>query len=94
MGTKYTKEGKWNKRFSLVTFESFVFKNHPKIIKCSTIGPSARAGKKLNAPTIMMTPMTHTMKSGVCVGNVPALAGTFFLFASEPAIASTGIASQ
>ena len=59
-------------------------------IRCSTIGPSARAGKKLSAPTMMTTPISQAMKSGVCVGSVPAPAGTFFLRASEPAMASAG----
>ena len=43
--------------------------------KCSTIGPSDRAGKKVSAPTIRMTPISSTTKSGVVTGKVPAVAG-------------------
>ena len=39
----------------------------------------------------MITPISQATNSGVCVGSVPALAGTFFFRASEPAIASAGI---
>ena len=44
--------------------------------KCSTIGPSARAGKKVNAPTIRITPISRAANSHPVVGNVPALGGT------------------
>ena len=49
---------------------------------------------KVSAPTMTTTPISMATKSGVCVGSVPALGGTIFLRASEPAIASVGIASQ
>ena len=38
---------------------------------CSTIGPSARAGKNVSAPTMITTPMSRTLNSGPVVGNVP-----------------------
>ena len=56
--------------------------------------PSDSAGMKLSAPTMMMTPMSQAMNSGVCVGRVPAPAGTFFLRTSDPAMARAGMASQ
>jgi hypothetical protein len=40
----------------------------------------------------MMTPTSSATNSAPLVGNVPALAGTDFLGASEPASASAGIA--
>ena len=62
--------------------------------RCSTIGPSASAGTKVSAPTRSTTPIRRTTKSGVCVGSVPGPGGTVFFRASDPAIASVGIASQ
>jgi hypothetical protein len=64
------------------------------IIRYSAIGPRARAGKKLRAPTIMITTISQIVKSGVWVGRVPGLDGIIFLRASDPAIANTGIAVQ
>src|ERR1039458_2573172 len=58
---------------------------------CSTIGPSDTAGKKVSAPTIMITPMSRPMNMGLSVRNVPADAGTTFLAARAPARASTGM---
>ena len=43
---------------------------------------------------MITTPINQPTKSGVWVGNVPALAGTFFLAASAPAIARIGTISQ
>ena len=43
---------------------------------------------------MITTPISMATKSGVWVGSVPAPAGTCFFWASEPAIASVGIASQ
>ena len=63
-------------------------------MKCSTIGPSTNAGKKVSAPTIKTTMTKNRMKSGVCVGNVPWLIGTIFFLDSDPATASIGMASQ
>ena len=63
----------------------------PIIARCSTIGPSARAGKNVSAPTTSTVAISSTTNSGVWVGSVPAPAGTCFLAASEPAIASAGI---
>ena len=44
----------------------------------------------------MMTtvPTSMATNSGVCVGSVPRLTGTFFLATSAPAMASTGTMSQ
>ena len=53
--------------------------DHIPIINCSTIGPSASAGKKLSAPTMMTTPISQPTNSGVCVGSVPALSGHLLL---------------
>ena len=62
--------------------------------RCSTTGPSASAGTKVSAPTVITVPISTTTNSGVCVGSVPAEGGTCFAAASAPASASTGIASQ
>src|SRR4026209_2666655 len=59
-------------------------------MKCSTIGPSTSAGKKVSAPTMMITPIRSTTKRTPSVGNVPAEGGTTFLPTSDPAIASAG----
>src|SRR5262249_47658053 len=64
------------------------------INKCSTIGPSASDGMNVSAPTISTTPTSIATNSGVWVGRVPGPAGTIFFLASEPAIASVGMASQ
>src|SRR5262249_11957859 len=60
------------------------------IASCSTIGPSARAGKNVSPPTMTMTPTTRPTNSVPVVGKVPADAGTDFLTTSEPAIAMAG----
>src|SRR5581483_1845309 len=57
----------------------------------STTGPSATTGRNVSAPTITITPMTSATKSGVWVGNVPTLGGTFCLRASACATASVGM---
>ena len=44
----------------------------------------------VNTPTKITVPTRNTTNSGVCVGNVPALAGVFFFRASDPAMASVG----
>jgi hypothetical protein len=38
-----------------------------------------------------MTPVSSTVKSGVVMGNVPAVAGTLFLEARLPAMAIMGM---
>ncbi len=63
-------------------------------IRCSTIGPSASAGKKVSAPTSTTVPASSETNSGPCVGSVPAVAGTSFFAASEPAIARIGTMIQ
>src|SRR5689334_757967 len=50
----------------------------PNITRCSTIGPSASAGKNVSAPMMMTTPISIATNKGVWVGNVPRLTGTFF----------------
>src|SRR4029077_4403069 len=65
-----------------------------RIASCSTMGPSASAGKKVRPPTMTTTPTTRPTKSPPVVGNVPAEAGTDFLAASEPAIAIAGMIIQ
>src|SRR2546421_864331 len=55
------------------------------------MGPSASAGKNVRPATINVTPITRPLNSGVCVGNVPAVTGTAFLRAIDPAMASTGM---
>src|ERR1700730_13282790 len=62
--------------------------------RCSSIGPRARAGKKVRPPIIKITPIKRPTKSPPSVGKVPAEAGTIFLPASEPAMASIGTANM
>ena len=59
--------------------------------RCSTIGPSASAGKKVRPPMIRITPTTRPTNRPPVVGKVPADAGTDFLAASAPAIAIAGM---
>ena len=49
------------------------------IRKCSTIGPSASAGKNSRPPTIRITPTSRPTNSGPWVGKVPAEGGTLRL---------------
>src|SRR5262249_32817210 len=65
----------------------------PPTTRCSTIGPSASAGKNVSAPTIRTTETTNPTKSGVCVGSVPEPGGILFLAASAPARARMGTIS-
>ena len=60
-------------------------------MKCSTIGPRLRTGKKVSAPTITITPTSSAAKSGVVTGKVPSEAGTIFFRLKLPAIASGGM---
>src|SRR5215468_6927480 len=60
------------------------------IASCSTIGPSASAGKNVSPPTMTMTPTTRPTNRVPVVGKVPADGGTDFLTTSEPAIATAG----
>ena len=60
------------------------------IARCSTIGPRASAGKKVNPPMIRITPTTRPTNSPPVVGKVPADGGIDFFAASEPAIAIAG----
>src|SRR6185312_9340681 len=59
-------------------------------MRCSTIGPSDKAGRNVRAPTMMITPTRSATNSGPWVGRVPAEAGICFFRASEPAMASKG----
>ena len=43
----------------------------PTAPSCSTMGPSARAGKNVRPATMTTTPTTRPTNSGVSVGNVP-----------------------
>src|SRR5215208_1148703 len=63
-------------------------------VRCSTTGPSARAGMNVKAPTRITVPTSSVTNSGVWVGRVPAETGTAFLPASEPAMANTGTISM
>src|SRR5258707_207292 len=60
------------------------------ISRCSRIGPRLRAGKKVNAPTIRITPMRSAVNKGVVTGKVPSEGGTYFLRAKLPAMARMG----
>ena len=56
-----------------VTPDQFDENTVPAVIaKCSTIGPSASAGKKVRPPMITITPTTRPMNRPPVVGNVPA----------------------
>ena len=57
---------------------------------CSAIGPRARAGKNVRAPTMITTPIRRTVHSTPVVGNVPRDAATRRLAAIEPARARIG----
>ena len=61
------------------------------IARCSTIGPSASAGKKVRPPMMRITPTSRPTNSAPWVGNVPADGGTVFFATSEPAIAIIGM---
>ena len=64
------------------------------MVKCSTIGPNARAGRNVSAPTSTTDPISRATKSGPVVGRVPSPAGMIFLAPSDPAMASTGMATK
>ena len=53
------------------------------ISRCSTIGPSASAGKKVSAPTIRMTPTSSTTNSGVVTGKRARRLGRDLLLGQE-----------
>ena len=59
--------------------------------KCSTIGPSASAGRKFSAPTSRTVPSSSMTNVPPETGNVPALGGAIFFCASEPASAMIGM---
>ena len=59
-------------------------------ISASAIGPSAKLGMKVSAPTIRITPTKSPTKSREPVGKVPALGGVTGFWAMEPAMARTG----
>ena len=58
--------------------------------KCSTTGPSVSAGRKFSAPTSNTVPSSRTTNVPPDTGKVPALAGTSFFCASDPAMAMIG----
>ena len=49
------------------------------IARCSTMGPSASAGKKVRPPTIRITPTSRPTNRPPVVGKVPADGGTDLL---------------
>ena len=51
----------------------------PASIRCSTTGPSARAGNRVSAPTTSTVATTSSTNSGVWVGSVPGPAGSLLL---------------
>src|SRR5258708_32357019 len=53
------------------------------------MGPGETTGKWGRPTTMMTTPKSSPANSGVAVGNVPAVAGTGCLRASDPAMPST-----
>src|SRR6201989_223084 len=78
-------------RFPWLTPDDFDQKTVLAVIaRCSTIGPSASAGKKVRPPIIRITPTTKPTNRPPVVGSVPAEGGIDFLAASEPAIAIAG----
>ena len=58
------------------------------------MGPSAKAGRNVSAPTRSTIPASISTNSGVCVGSVPAETGVSFFLANDPAMASVVIASH
>src|SRR5258708_31155754 len=58
------------------------------MLKNSAMGPSARAGKKERAATMMITAKVITPKVPVSVFRVPVLSGMYFFFARMPAMAT------
>src|SRR5262249_4050032 len=61
------------------------------IASCSTIGPSASAGKNVRPPMITITPTTRPTNRPPVVGKVPADGGIDFFSTSEPAMAMAGM---
>ncbi len=53
--------------------------------KCSTIGPSARAGRKFSAPSNNAVPASNTPKTNPSEGIVPGLGGRRDIAANRPA---------
>src|SRR5438309_198359 len=71
--------------------KKFAQNNFPcSVRKCSTTGPSASAGKYVSAPTSNTVPISNTVNVTPDTGNVPALCGTIFFCASDPARAMIG----
>src|SRR5580765_4818313 len=60
------------------------------IKKCSTIGPSERAGKKVSAPTMTTVPTSRPTNNPPWVGSVPLVIATRFFAARVPATAIRG----
>ena len=57
-------------------------------LKCSAIVLKECAGKNDKAATMKITAKVITPKVTVSVFNVPALSGTYFLLANNPAMAT------
>src|SRR5262249_24091039 len=64
------------------------------IASCSTMGPSASAGKKVRPPMITITPTTKPTNRPPVVGKGPEDGGSDFFSAGEPPIAMAGVIIQ
>src|SRR5207244_9417824 len=81
-----------NRDFHGLPPDQFGANSVPLVIAiCSTIGPSASAGKKMSPPIITMTPTTSPTKRPPVVGKVPAEGGIDFFAAREPPMAVPGL---
>jgi hypothetical protein len=58
--------------------------------KCSTTGPSVKAGRKFSAPTSTTVPMRRKVNVPPETGNDPGPGGTNYFAAREPAMAMIG----
>ena len=56
-------------------------------MRCSRSGPIASDGKKVSAPTIIITASSITTNAGLVIGIWVAFAGDWFFLAREPATA-------
>src|SRR5437870_392698 len=87
---KYT--AKFKCRYAATAVTNSLQKVCPAYInKCSTMGPRLSTGKKVNAPTMMITLTNSVVNNGVVTGKVPSDGGTIFLRPRLPATASIGM---
>jgi hypothetical protein len=61
------------------------------IENCSTIGPRAKAGRKVNAATMMRVPKRRRENGKLWVGIMPLVGGSLLFIAKLPAIARAGM---